>query len=197
MLTKEEAKTIYDICTIWPGGLGCVLIPDYTAKRGFRTADWGWKGKKVGDFEYSHLSRFKDALLCPVTAIGVMRGAERFQDHMAAYRDINEALCSLLHRDYDEVKRIYNFLLSRYPLSLSCLFDNIAQNQPVKGMPIPSITSGYYAELYTSTRKGPIKVPVAILATDTNTVWTVDEIAFDREGKPKNKKMTGTIKEWK
>lgn len=127
MLTKEEALKVAEICNTWPGGLGCVLIPSKNSKRGYKNAEWGWRGRKFGNFKYEDLKNMPETTIyCPVTAIGIMRGAKDFKDHMNAYQDIRELVIKVCGFTLEEAHKKYNYLLSHDPKMLSLIFETYA-----------------------------------------------------------------------
>ena len=130
MLTKIEAEKIAEACEKWPGGRGCVLVPSNYTSRGYKIANWGWQGRVRGDFTYAHLQEFdENALFCPVTTLGMVRGVKDFTGHMDAYSDIRAAVMSLLEVTQKEAQNRYNSMLSYEPKKLAALFRLYAEIQ--------------------------------------------------------------------
>lgn len=129
MLTRQEALELAIICDQWPGGMGCVLLPKPSTKRGYVSAEWGWKDHVPGNFNYTALSAFPSgALLCPVTKLGVLRTARNFRDHLAAYDEIRSAVMTATLLSQKEAKIEYNRLLSKDPRALAALFRKYAES---------------------------------------------------------------------
>lgn len=131
-LTKTEAKEIQKILEDWPNRMGCVLVPakqGERAKNGWKPLDWGWKGHRFGNFDYLKLQNMlleqETYKLCPVTALGILRGARNFKDHMDSYHVIIEALQLMLPST--NVQKMYNELLKTNACVLASYFEEYAE----------------------------------------------------------------------
>lgn len=127
MLNSAELEQIIRILKIWPNRMGCALVPNAKGKHGYKPIDWGWKGRMFGNFDYAQLraliSERSDILCCPVTAIGLMRNAQNFQDHMSAYKDIRAKLAEILRISEKEAQIKYNALLKTDAKLLAFIFE--------------------------------------------------------------------------
>jgi hypothetical protein len=121
-LTRDEAKSLALCCDSWPGGLGCALVPSRFSKRGYKNADWGWRGRIPGNFNYAEIPA--GALLCPVTRLGVLRNAINFKDHLLAYGLIRAALITVMGEA--DIKARYNQALRLEPKVLAARFQEYA-----------------------------------------------------------------------
>lgn len=185
MLTDPEIDLITKILEVWPGGMGCILIPANT-KRGYKTADWGWRGKRYGNFDYGIVSSYSNAILCPVTAVGVMRNAIGFADHMQSYTDIRETLEAALKIESPQSKLVYNYMLSHYPRSLGQIFWHYKRNAPIKGYPLRDVVGGDFVKLTVSVLRNNKKLsfPVYVKGTTEDTIRLADhDQEFYRTGK--------------
>lgn len=127
-LKIDEAMAIADICDRWPGGLGCVLVKAENSKRGYVNGGWGWKGHIPGDFDYAKLQSFRSetTIFCPVTLLGISRGAKDFKDHQIAYNVILTAVIYITGLDVPSAKKFYNDKLKQDQHTLASLFRNFA-----------------------------------------------------------------------
>jgi hypothetical protein len=198
MLTDSEIDTVTKILEIWPGGMGCILVPGKT-KRGYKTANWGWRGRKFGNFDYGLVTSFENAILCPVTAVGVMRYAIGFEDHMKAYNDIRETLEAALKIQAPKSKLVYNYMLSHYPRSLGQIFWHYKRNAPIKGYPLQDVVGGDFVELDVGILKNKktLQFPVYVKETGSNTIRLIDkDEEYYRSGRPVDSANSFIIKEY-
>lgn len=125
MLTEREIKKVIEILEVWPNRMGCVLVPSSRGKHGYKALPWGWSGKRFGNFDYAYLQdllkNHDAALLCPVTAVGMMRGAKDFQDHMSAYQAIRATFAMIQHISVEQAQIQYNTLLKTNAKKLAVL----------------------------------------------------------------------------
>lgn len=135
-MTAEEASAIAEGLDTWPARMGCVLVPAPAGtryKHGWMQLAWGYKGKFRGNFDYDYLEDLlkdhPDAKLCPVTWLGMKRGAKNLKDHHAAYRLLITAIHLPFATEYtfEWFQDAYNLLLKTNPEKLAKLFRNYAE----------------------------------------------------------------------
>jgi len=186
MLTQEELSIVYSICLSWPGGLGCILLPSRRSKRGYKNANWGWKGRMYGDFDYSKIPAIEKqpgVIFCPVTAVGLCRDAKNFHDHMQAYKSIRSTFMAATGYDEKTAKKQYNFLLSRQPKTLSQVFRCYAENEKIESCPLSEITGGYFVHLHNISEGHEIISLAYVSWSENSYIETIDGKTFDRRGK--------------
>lgn len=176
MLTDPELDKVIQILNLWPGGMGCILLPSDRTNRGYKSADWGWRGRKFGNFDYSVVPSFgESALLCPVTAVGVMRYAEDFSDHMQAYKDIRETLEAALKIKTPKAKLVYNYMLSHFPRSLCQIFWHYRYNAELEGVPLIDVVGGDFVEAHVESKGKPLNFPLYVKGTNNTTIRIIDK----------------------
>jgi hypothetical protein len=188
MLTDQEIDIVTKILEMWPGGMGCIIVPGKT-KRGYKAADWGWRGRRFGNFDYALVTSFENAIPCPVTAVGVNRYAMNFEDHMQAYKDIRETLQFALKIGEERAKLVYNYMLSYYPRSLGQIFWHYKRNAPIEGYPLQDVVGGDFVKLDVGILKNKktLQFPVYVKGTTENFIRLADhDEEFYRTGKAVN-----------
>jgi hypothetical protein len=135
-LSAQEARSISELLKTWPNRMGCVLVPAPPGSRyknGWQPLAWGYKGRFRGSFDYDYLEDLlkdhPDAKLCPVTWLGLKRGAKNLHEHTIAFRLLITAIHSPFRTEYsyEKMQEIYNVLLKTNAQKLANLFDTYAE----------------------------------------------------------------------